>query len=214
MRRYLILSALLAACAQPSPSLPRPTAALGVPLATAMPTQAAPTPQPSSTPSSTPAPLPTIVPTAATPLPTIVPTSITPPADDAAREGLLLTLVNAERAGVGSALYPLDPQLSGAARAHSCDMATHQFMGHTGSDGRALTDRVPPGLPWQFYSESIAIGTDDPAAVVALWMDEPPDGWHRRNILDADRVVAGIGYCQAPDDPTGNQHYWTMIVAK
>lgn len=214
MRRYLIVAALLAACAQPAPADPQPTAALGVPLATAAPTLAPPTPQPSSAAPPTTTSLPTIVPTAATPLPTIVPTAAAPPADDAAREGLLLTLVNAERAEVGSALYPLDPQLSGAARAHSCDMAAHQFMSHTGSDGRALTDRVPPGLPWQFYSESIAIGTDDPAAVVALWMDEPPDGWHRRNILDADRVVAGIGYCQAPDDPTGNRHYWTMIVAK
>jgi uncharacterized protein YkwD len=93
-------------------------------------------------------------------------------------------------------------------------MATNSYIGHEDSQGRNVTSRVPADLPWQWFSESVAAGSADPAVIVALWMDEPPDGWHRRNILDADNVVAGVGYCHRSDDPTGNEHYWTLIVAK
>jgi uncharacterized protein YkwD len=84
------------------------------------------------------------------------------------------------------------------------------MISHVSSDGRTLAQRLAGSdPPWEWPSESIAAGTDDPAAVVAMWMDEPPDGWHRRNILDPDQREVGAGYCFAPDDQTGNHHYWT-----
>jgi uncharacterized protein YkwD len=108
--------------------------------------------------------------------------------------------------------YRLESSLSDAARAHSCDMATNSFINHTGSDGRSVRERIQSA--WAWPSESIAAGTADPASVIALWMDEPEDGPHRRNLLDPDQQVIGVGYCFREDDPTGNQHYWTIDLAR
>ncbi len=69
--------------------------------------------------------------------------------------------------------------------------------------------QYPPLLPAVGALVERAAGTDDPAMVVAWWMDEPPDGWHRRNILDADQRDVGVGYCFATEDASGNHHYWT-----
>jgi len=89
------------------------------------------------------------------------------------------------------------------------------MISHVSSDGRTLGQRLPartPALLWP--SESIAAGTADPAEVIALWMDEPPEGWHRRNLLDPQQTLVGLGYCYSPDDPSGNHHYWTMDIAR
>ena len=118
--------------------------------------------------------------------------------------------INQVRAAHSLPPYAHSPELSAAARAHSCDIAAHGVIAHTSSDGRTLQDRLAGAEPpWEWPSESIAAGTDDPATVVAMWMDEPPEGWHRRNILDEQQREVGVGYCYTADDPTGNQHYWT-----
>jgi uncharacterized protein YkwD len=128
----------------------------------------------------------------------------------AMREALLVVEINQVRAANGLPPYKHSPELSAAARAHSCDLAAHGMISHVSSDGRTLAQRIGGSdPPWEWPSESIAAGTDDPAAVVAMWMDEPPEGWHRRNILDVDQREVGVGYCFTPDDPTGNHHYWT-----
>jgi uncharacterized protein YkwD len=159
-------------------------------------------------PTSTAAPLPTPSPTSI-----ITPTTVgpaAPDADTALREALLVVEMNKVRAANGLPPYAHSPELSAAARAHSCDLAAHTMISHVSSDGRTLQDRLAGAdPPWEWPSESIAAGTDDPAAVVAMWMDEPPEGWHRRNILDTDQREVGTGYCYTPDDPTGNHHYWT-----
>jgi uncharacterized protein YkwD len=128
----------------------------------------------------------------------------------AMREALLVVEINQVRAANGLPPYKHSPELSAAARAHSCDLAAHGMISHVSSDGRTLAQRIGGSdPPWEWPSESIAAGTDDPAAVVAMWMDEPPEGWHRRNILDVDQREVGVGYCFTPDDPTGNHYYWT-----
>jgi len=109
----------------------------------------------------------------------------------------------------------MEPSLSAVARAHSCDLAAHGIISHSSSDGRTLAERLgPDAARWSWPSESIAAGTDDPAEVIALWLDEPPDGWHRRNLLDQEQRNVGVGYCVRADDPTGNRFYWTMIVTR
>jgi uncharacterized protein YkwD len=169
--------------------------------------------------------MPTLAPAASTaptliPAPTITPTSPSnevaqpvagaPPHDPALLEALLVVEINRERAAHGMPPYLHSPELSAAARAHSCDLAAHTMISHTSSDGRTLTHRLAGNTPpWEWPSESIAAGTDDPATVVAWWMDEPPEGWHRRNILDPDQREVGVGYCYTAEDPTGNRHYWT-----
>lgn len=126
-----------------------------------------------------------------------------------------MAAVNELRMQNGLPAYTLEPSLSDVARAHSCDLAAHGSISHTSSDGRTLAERLGADVArWSWPSESIAAGTADPAAVIALWLDEPPDGWHRRNLLDREQQVIGVGYCALADDPSGNHFYWTMIVAR
>ena len=145
------------------------------------------------------------------PLASPVPVPATPPGGDPAMlEALLVASINQVRAANGLPAYQHSPELSAAARAHSCDLAAHGLISHSSSDGRTLTQRLEGASPpWEWPSESIAAGLADPAAIVALWMDEPPDGWHRRNILDVDQREVGAGYCYAADDSAGNYYYWT-----
>jgi uncharacterized protein YkwD len=119
----------------------------------------------------------------------------------------MFMIINDIRAQNGLPPYEYAADLSAVARAHSCDLAAHGMISHVSSDGRTLRDRVLP--PWVWPSESIAVSYDDPALAVAMWMDEPPEGWHRRNILDPDQRAVGIGYCYAENDPSGIYHYWT-----
>lgn len=208
-----LLMLALAGCgrsAAPANVSPSPSAILSTrpPQPTVSATGAAPTAAPRQTPLST------IVPT---PGPARPPTWTPQPAGAASGdlETQLLEQINALRAEHGLPPYQDDPGLSDAARAHSCDMAAHSFIGHVSSDGRTLRERVAAADPaWVWPSESVAAGTDDPGEVIALWMDEPPDGWHRRNLLDSEQVAIGIGYCLREDDPTGNRHYWTIDVTR
>jgi uncharacterized protein YkwD len=146
------------------------------------------------------------------PTPTL---TLVPLSDTALREARMVVLINALRAEQGLPAYTHDAGLSDAARAHSCDMAANGFIDHTGSDGRSVQERMPIAEPpWVWPSENIAAGSDDPAAMIALWLDEPSDGWHRRNLLDPDQQAIGAGYCFRDDDPTGNRHYWTIDLAR
>lgn len=185
-----------------TPAPPSPTASPEPSFPTLTPEPSAPTPTPSPTPAP-PSPTPTAT---ATPTPTLD--------TDAAREAALAAEINRVRAENGMPPYAISPELNATAHAHSCDMAAHMLISHTGSDGRTLRDRLATATPpWQRMSESIAAGFDDPAKVVALWMDEPPDGPHRLNILNPDQREVGTGYCYAADDATGNHYYWTADFA-
>ena len=146
----------------------------------------------------------------ATAAPTPVAATVTLGDDPAMLEALLIATINQVRAANGLPPYQSSPELSDAARAHSCDLASHGLISHESSQGRTLAQRLDGATPpWEWPSENIAAGVVDPAATVALWMDEPPEGWHRRNILDVDQREVGAGYCYAADDLTGNHHYWT-----
>lgn len=123
--------------------------------------------------------------------------------------------INQLRAASGLPPYEPIAELGEVARAHSCDLAAHGLISHTSSDGRTLQQRLGERAAlWAWPSESIAAGTDDPAQVVAMWLDEPPDGWHRRNMLDPEQQAIGAGYCAAPEDPSGNRFYWTIVVTR
>jgi uncharacterized protein YkwD len=130
-------------------------------------------------------------------------------------ERLMAEQINQLRQSEGLAAYIMVPALNEVARAHSCDMATNQFIGHVSSDGRKLAERMPRSdPPWIWPSENVAAGFADSAAVIALWMDEPSDGWHRKNLLSAEQTHIGVGYCYRDDDPSGNRHYWTIDVTR
>jgi uncharacterized protein YkwD len=173
-------------------------------------------------PTETTAPTPTaamsVTPTAPTLPPSITATATLSAAVDAdlsTLEAGLVAAINQERAANSLPPYLNNAELNAAARAHSCDMAAHTLISHTSSDGRSPKDRLAGSKPpWERLSESIAAGSDDPAVIVAMWMDEPPDGWHRRNILDTELHEVGVGYCYTSDDSTGNHHYWTADFAR
>lgn len=200
-----------AAPASPSPA--RAVVATASATAAASPSPARPViTTPSATAPASPLPTPSVVAlvTAAPVLSATVQLDVT-----AAHEQALIADVNALRAQNGLAAYGAEPTLSTVARRHSCDLAAHGLISHTSSDGRTLQERLGSDAGrWLWPSESIAAGTDVAAQVIALWLDEPPDGWHRRNLLDAEQEVVGVGYCVVADDPTGNHHYWTMIVTR
>ncbi len=215
----LVLGALLTACGTPDAGVSSrelPTAHILLP-----PTRTAVVPAPASATllptEETPSPSPTLAPSPVLAIKASVPVSPTlgTDADPAIREAQLVAEINRVRAANSLPPYLHSPDLSAAARAHSCDMADHSMISHTSSDGRTLQDRLAgANPPWEWPSESIAAGIGDPPAIVALWMDEPPEGWHRRNILDADQREVGAGYCYAADDSSGNHHYWTADFAR
>ncbi len=65
---------------------------------------------------------------------------------------VVVSLTNDERAKVGCPALTISSQLSSAAQGHTDDMATHNLMSHTGSDGSSpWTASTPPatssGLP-------------------------------------------------------------------
>jgi uncharacterized protein YkwD len=110
----------------------------------------------------------------------------------------VVDLINHERTSHGCQPFNVSPQLSAAAQAHSQDMALNDFVGHAGSDGASLGERLTrAGYSWRMAAENIAAGQPTPEAVVASWMSS---GSHRANILNCALRDIGIGYYYQPDD--------------
>jgi uncharacterized protein YkwD len=156
--------------------------------------------QPSSAPSSAPS-------APASSAPSSAPSAA--PSSPAAGSGSTLTgaaatvldLVNQERAKVGCSALKVNAKLTKAALDHSKDMASHQNMSHTGSDGSSPADRISSaGYNWSSYGENVAYGYASASSVMSGWMSSPG---HKRNILDCSFKEIGIGLAQP-----GN--YWTQ----
>ncbi|MER6570432.1 CAP domain-containing protein [Streptomyces sp. NPDC001093] len=164
------------------------------PQATASPTHR-PTAHPStSTKAAAPTPRPTAAPSTATPTPT-------PSATASGVTARVVQLVNAERAKVGCRPLTVNAELTKAAQAHSADMAAHQNMSHTGSDGSSPGDRITrAGYSWSAYGENVAYGYATADQVMTGWMNSPG---HRANILDCSFQEIGVGLAQPGS-------YWTQ----
>lgn len=101
----------------------------------------------------------------------------------------------------------LNAALRDAARAHSEDMATHNYFSHTSYDGRTFSQRVSSAgytgaSPW---GENIAAGQASPAAVVNGWMGS---AGHCANIMNPGFRAIGVGYAYRAASNYG--HYWTQ----
>ncbi|MFB4301541.1 CAP domain-containing protein [Actinomadura sp. NTSP31] len=132
--------------------------------------------------------------------PTLSPGSTAP-------ENAVVALTNAERAKVGCDALRVDRRLVTAARAHSADMAAHDYFDHDSPNGDSPWMRmreagyVGPG------AENIARGYATAAAVVDGWMDSPG---HRANILNCGLRAIGVGMATGPDGPLWTQDFgWT-----
>jgi uncharacterized protein YkwD len=113
----------------------------------------------------------------------------------------VLALANSERGKVGCSPLTLNAKLAKAAQDHSADMASHQNMSHTGSDGSDPGQRITAaGYSWSAYGENVAFGYSTPEEVMAGWMSSPG---HKRNILDCGFKEIGIGLAQPGS-------YWTQ----
>ncbi|MFH9427885.1 CAP domain-containing protein [Streptomyces sp. NPDC017615] len=113
----------------------------------------------------------------------------------------VVELVNAERAKVGCSPVKLNSTLSKAAQDHSADMAAHNTMSHTGSDGSDPGSRITAaGYQWSTYGENVAYGYSTPEQVMAGWMESPG---HRENILNCSFKEIGVGLAQPGS-------YWTQ----
>jgi uncharacterized protein YkwD len=125
-------------------------------------------------------------------------------------EQQVVDLTNQLRLQNGCAPLNISPELSTAARAHSQDMATHDYFDHTSLSGQEPEQRAEQaGYAGQAGWENIAAGQSTAAAVVATWYNEtPPNDGHRRNILNCSLTEIGVGYAVNPDSTYGV--YWTQ----
>ncbi|MFC3572010.1 CAP domain-containing protein [Streptomyces yaanensis] len=174
--------------ATPSASTPKTTA----------PQTTAPTPRTTASPSTPKATATAPAPASATPTSPSTPKATATASGAAAR---VVELVNAERSKAGCSPLTLNATLTKAAQAHSEDMAAHQNMSHTGSDGSSPGDRITrAGYNWSAYGENVAYGYATPEQVMAGWMSSPG---HKANILNCGFKEIGVGLAQP-------NNYWTQ----
>ncbi|MFI9253907.1 CAP domain-containing protein [Streptomyces sp. NPDC053069] len=177
-------------------------AAPHTPRATAHPsaTSKAATPRPATTPAPHSTPAASTAP-AAPSTPKATPSTPQASATASGVVARIVQLVNAERAKAGCRPLTLNTALTKAAQDHSADMAAHQNMSHTGSDGSAPGDRITAaGYDWSAYGENVAYGYSTADEVMAGWMSSPG---HRANILNCSFQQIGVGLAQPGS-------YWTQ----
>jgi hypothetical protein len=118
----------------------------------------------------------------------------------------VLLLVNQERANHGLPPLVMDDRLLTAAQGHALDMATNNFMSHTGSDGSSARDRiVAAGYTGPSWGENVAAGFSTPGSVVSAWMGSPG---HRANILNPGFEHIGVGWSWSGATVYGS--YWAQ----
>jgi uncharacterized protein YkwD len=116
-------------------------------------------------------------------------------------EQQVVALVNNERRRARCQPVRVDAKLQAAARAHSTDMATNNFVSHRATDGSSADDRMRQAGVDQPLSENVAKG-GDPQGVMRSWLRDRGD---RANILDCDARFIGVGVAIR-----GRTPYWTQ----
>ncbi|KAE8883302.1 hypothetical protein PF005_g638 [Phytophthora fragariae] len=118
----------------------------------------------------------------------------------------MLNAVNKERTSRGLPALCMNKKLEDAAQGHSNDMAAHDYMSHTGSDGSTMSQRIKAaGYKRTACGENVAAGHTSVEQVVAAWMASKH---HRDNILRAKFTMFGCGYTY--NENSTYQHYWTQ----
>ncbi len=99
-------------------------------------------------------------------------------------------------------------KLGRAAARHANDMASQDFLGHTGSDGSTAAGRISAeGYEWSAIGENVAAGQSSPGQVVAGWLSSPG---HCANIMNPDYLHMGIARAE------GGSYgiYWAQTFAR
>ena len=99
--------------------------------------------------------------------------------------------MNAELAKAGLQPLVLSTAISEVAHAYACEASARQDIGHVGSDGSKVSERLRRGgITASMVSENNALFYRTPDEAMAGWMDSPP---HRENILRPNARNVGIG---------------------
>jgi uncharacterized protein YkwD len=107
-------------------------------------------------------------------------------------ERLVLDLTNEYRSSYGLPMLVWDDRLAHAAQLHSADMAYNNFIGHDGSDGSNIGERITrAGWEWRIVKENVAVGQYTPYIVLDGWINSPG---HRSNMLSDDITYLGVGF--------------------
>ncbi|HSB01077.1 MAG TPA: NBR1-Ig-like domain-containing protein [Anaerolineales bacterium] len=117
-------------------------------------------------------------------------------------------LINSARAQAGLAPLSVNAQLAAAAQGHSIDMACHGVIGHTGSDGSSVHERIVAAGYSPSYSSEIIYGSGYPQTAFDWWMS---DQTHRNEILRPNVTEMGVGYAYVADTAAGG--YYTVDFA-
>lgn len=101
----------------------------------------------------------------------------------------------------------LESHLTSAAREHARDMAKHDMLEHTGSDGSTPDQRVTrAGYKWRATGENIASGPTTPDEVMQGWLASPG---HCENIMSPRFKEMGIAWVVDPRSDSGV--YWAQV---
>jgi uncharacterized protein YkwD len=120
----------------------------------------------------------------------------------------IASLINNARVEHGLPALTVNAQLSAAAQAHSIDMACHNLISHTGSDGSDVHDRVVAAGYIPSRSSEIIYGSGYPQTAFNWWIN---DQVHRDEILSAYVTEMGVGYAYIADTAYGG--YYTVDFA-
>jgi uncharacterized protein YkwD len=116
----------------------------------------------------------------------------------------VVNLTNQHRAAAGLPALTIDQRLVNAAQAHSDDMAAHNTMSHTGSDGSNPGQRISAaGYGWRAWAENVAAGYPDASSVDQGWWNSPG---HQANMLSTSITQIGVGL----DYSATGVPYWTQ----
>jgi len=116
----------------------------------------------------------------------------------------VVDLTNQHRAAAGLPSLSVDQRLVNAAQAHSNDMAAHNTMSHTGSDGSDPGQRITAaGYRWRAWAENVAAGYPDAPSVDQGWWNSPG---HHDNMMSTAITQIGVGLAYSA---TGVP-YWTQ----
>ncbi|MCY1039724.1 CAP domain-containing protein [Corallococcus sp. bb12-1] len=138
------------------------------------------------------------------------------PADSAAVEQTVVSLINQRRAtgtvcgGVAKPPVPpltVESRLSCSARGHARDMGTQGYFGYIGLNGWTPLRRITQlgYTPLSYAEENIATGYNSTAAtVVDAWLATPRDC---NNIMNPAYTHVGVGYYVVPGS---TYSYWVQ----
>jgi uncharacterized protein YkwD len=117
-------------------------------------------------------------------------------------------LINDARQANGLPPLAVNSLLESAAQKHSADMACHNMLSHTGSDGSYVSARIAATGYGASYTEEIIYAGGGPQAAFEWWMS---DKLHRDAILSTKATEMGVGYAYLSSSSYGG--YFTVDFA-